>query len=192
MIVFGKDKLKPNEKNSLAELKNVHLYYFENLHAKCYFNEASMVITSMNIYEFSEKNNREMGVLIDRENDKDLFEKAMEEVKSIINSSEIYENTKIQRKFAAKQAQNDRGGLASLTPAMGYCLRCERRIPFDPTRPYCQDCFTVWAFYGNRQFEENVCHSCGEFEFSTMDRPLCYECFKKLKIEAGGFSNPSF
>lgn len=64
-IIYGKDELKPNERNSLAELKNVELYFFENLHAKCYFNETKMVITSMNMYEFSEKNNREMGVLID-------------------------------------------------------------------------------------------------------------------------------
>lgn len=63
-IVYGKDELKPNEKNSLAELKNVELKYFQNLHAKCYLNESKMVITSMNMYEFSEKTNREMGVLL--------------------------------------------------------------------------------------------------------------------------------
>jgi HKD family nuclease len=58
-IIYGKDELKPNESSSLAKLKNVELYYFENLHAKCYFNEIKMVITSMNMYEFSEKTNRE-------------------------------------------------------------------------------------------------------------------------------------
>ncbi len=64
-IVYGKDELKPNERNSLAELKNAELFYFQNLHAKCFFNESKMVITSMNMYEFSEKTNREMGILID-------------------------------------------------------------------------------------------------------------------------------
>jgi phosphatidylserine/phosphatidylglycerophosphate/cardiolipin synthase-like enzyme len=87
-IIYGKDELKPNEKNSLAELKNVELFYFQNLHAKCYLNENKMVITSMNMYEFSEKTNREMGVLIDRVADKELFEKAVNEVKSILESSE--------------------------------------------------------------------------------------------------------
>src|SRR5688572_30369139 len=76
-IIYGKDQLKPNEQDSLADLKNVELYFFENLHAKCYFNEAKMVITSMNMYEFSEKTNREMGVFIDRQKDKELFEKAV-------------------------------------------------------------------------------------------------------------------
>lgn len=45
-IIYGKDDLKPNERNSLAELKNVKLFFFQNLHAKCYLNENKMVITS--------------------------------------------------------------------------------------------------------------------------------------------------
>jgi hypothetical protein len=181
-IVYGKDELKPNEKNSLAELKNVDLYYFQNLHAKCYFNETKMLITSMNIYEFSEKNNREMGVLIDRQSDSQLFDKAVEEVKSIIQSSEIIENKKTERKFATKI--NDNGGQknkkTSFPPTIGYCLRCETRIPFNPSKPYCPDCFAVWIEYSNMSYEENVCHSCGEFELTTMDKPLCYDCYKKL------------
>src|SRR5690349_1416504 len=74
-IVYGKDELKPNEKNSLAELK-CDLFFFENLHAKCYYNDHKMVITSMNMYEFSEKTNREMGVLIDKQADPQLYDKA--------------------------------------------------------------------------------------------------------------------
>jgi phosphatidylserine/phosphatidylglycerophosphate/cardiolipin synthase-like enzyme len=48
-IIYGKDELKPTEKNSISVLKNVELYFFENLHAKCYFNESKMIITSMNM-----------------------------------------------------------------------------------------------------------------------------------------------
>lgn len=75
-IIYGKDELNPNERNSLEELKNVKLFFLKNLHAKCYFNEVKMVITSMNMYQFSEKTNREMGVLIDANIDKTLFEKS--------------------------------------------------------------------------------------------------------------------
>ena len=98
-IIFGKDDLKPNERNSLAELKNLELYYFENLHAKCYFNEFEMVITSMNMYEFSEKNNREMGVHIIKEKDNELFDKAVAETISIIQSSERIQLSKSKRQF---------------------------------------------------------------------------------------------
>ena len=42
---------------------HVHLYFSKNLHAKCYLNEKKMIITSMNLYEFSQVNNREMAFL---------------------------------------------------------------------------------------------------------------------------------
>lgn len=181
-IVYGKDELKPNEKNSLAELKNVDLYYFQNLHAKCYFNESKMLITSMNIYEFSEKNNREMGVLIDRQVDNQLFDKAEAEVKSIIQSSEIIENRKTERRFATRGGDNggQKNKKASFPPTIGYCLRCETRITFNPSKPYCPDCYGIWVEYSNPNYEENVCHSCGEFELTTIEKPLCLDCYKKM------------
>lgn len=176
-IIFGKNDLKPNEANSLANLKNVTLYFFENLHAKCYFNETQMVITSMNMYEFSEKNNREMGVLIDAVKDTALFQKAADETGSIMKNSEIISLNKTERKYY--QEKSDTGSInKSKTPKMGYCIRCESRIPFNPGKPYCSDCFKIWAQYENPFFEENVCHSCGEFNSTTIEKPLCYSCYK--------------
>ena len=40
----------------------------------------------MNLYEFSEKNNREMGVLFDSVDDSDIFKEALKEIKSISNT----------------------------------------------------------------------------------------------------------
>ena len=176
-IIYGKDELKPNERNSLAELKNLELFYFENLHAKCYFNESEMVITSMNMYEFSEKNNREMGVFITRIGDGDLYEKAISETRSIIQSSDIMPLTKTKRKFYQnkKEIQNNS---KSKKPKRGYCIRCEQRIPYDIEKPYCKDCFSSWSRYENPDYEENVCHSCGEFEASSLAKPVCYDCYK--------------
>ena len=175
-IIFGKNDLKPNEANSLATLKNVTLYFFENLHAKCYFNETQMVITSMNMYEISEKNNREMGVLIDAAKDTDLFQKAANETESIMKNSEILSLSKTERKYYQEAPGS---GIKKHTPRMGYCIRCETRIAYNPEKPFCPDCFSIWAQYQNPQFEENVCHSCGEFKETCMEKPLCYTCFKK-------------
>lgn len=177
-IIYGKDELKPNERNSLAEIGN-ELLYFENLHAKCYFNEFKMVITSMNMYEFSERTNREMGVLIDRQKDKDLYDKAVAEAKSIIASSEITPNSKVERRYAAGE-QKDQNQLSTFAPKVGYCIRCETRIQFDPSKPYCPACYSVWADYSNPNYQETVCHCCGEFEATTMEKPVCYSCYKKL------------
>jgi hypothetical protein len=150
-IIYGKDELKPNEKNSLAELKNVELFYFQNLHAKCYFNENKMVITSMNMYEFSEKTNREMGVLINRSTDKELFEKAVAETLSILQSSEPIPLKKAERQTAQQLKPTINGQLKPKyqNQLRGYCIRCETRIDYNPSKPYCSDCFSIWAQYEN-------------------------------------------
>lgn len=179
-IIYGKDELKPNEKNSLADLKNLELLYFENLHAKCYFNESQMVITSMNMYEFSEKNNREMGVFITREKDQSLFEEGVNETLSIIESSEVIQLSKTKRKLYENKKPNKQSS-SQKQPKRGYCIRCEERIPYDTEKPYCWSCFSTWSQYENPEYEENVCHSCGEFETTSMIKPECYECFKENK-----------
>mgnify|MGYP007072815678 CR=1 FL=1 len=46
-----------------------------------------MIITSMNMYEFSEKNNREMGILIEANSDKQIYDKAVVEAESILKAS---------------------------------------------------------------------------------------------------------
>ncbi len=178
-IIYGKDELKPNEKNSLAELKNLELLYFENLHAKCYFNEQEMVITSMNMYEFSEKNNREMGVFVTRNNDKGLFDNAVNETLSIIQSSEVIQLSKTKRKLFQPKSSNETN--KKTKPKRGYCIRCENRIEYDVEKSYCWDCFATWSQFENPEYEENVCHSCGEFESTSMVKPECYECFKENK-----------
>ena len=177
-IIYGKDELKPNERNSLAELKNLELYFFENLHAKCYFNETRMVITSMNMYEFSEKNNREMGVLIDRASDKELFEKAVNEAHSIILSSEQVLLRKADRPlFNNSKRQADSSQSKPKKIIRGYCLQCEERIDYNPNKPYCADCYSIWAQYENADYEENVCHCCGEYERTSLNKPQCYPCY---------------
>jgi phosphatidylserine/phosphatidylglycerophosphate/cardiolipin synthase-like enzyme len=183
-IVYGKDELKPNEKNSLAELKNVELKFFQNLHAKCYLNETKMVITSMNMYEFSEKTNREMGVLIDSKEDKELFDKAVAEVKSILESSENVPLLKTERLVykEAESKQTDNKPKYKNIPR-GYCIRCEDRIDLNPGRPYCNNCFSIWIQYENPDYVENVCHMCGEYADTSMNRPLDYDCYKLVQKE---------
>ena len=164
-------------------MDNVELFYFENLHAKCYFNEVDMVITSMNMYEFSEKNNREMGVHITKKSDFDLFEKATNETYSIIQSSELIPlaktNRQLKKEDNSKQTNKDKR--TDKKPKRGYCIRCETRIPYDIEKPYCWDCFSTWSQFENPEYEENVCHSCGEFGESTMAKPVCYSCYKKYE-----------
>jgi phosphatidylserine/phosphatidylglycerophosphate/cardiolipin synthase-like enzyme len=87
-IVFGKNELHPEEINWLKELGFVRTSFCKNLHAKCYLNEESCIITSLNLYEFSQVNNNEMGVYISRSTDTELYRDAFEESQRIIRISD--------------------------------------------------------------------------------------------------------
>lgn len=87
-IVYGKSELQPEEINWLKELTYIRTSFCKNLHAKCYLNEELCIITSLNLYEFSQVNNNEMGVLIRRSEDGDLYRDAYEEAQRVIRISE--------------------------------------------------------------------------------------------------------
>lgn len=87
-VVYGKSELQPEEINWLKELTYIRTSFCKNLHAKCYLNEELCIITSLNLYEFSQINNNEMGVLIRRGEDAELYKDAYEEAQRIIRISD--------------------------------------------------------------------------------------------------------
>jgi phosphatidylserine/phosphatidylglycerophosphate/cardiolipin synthase-like enzyme len=87
-IVYGKSELQPEEINWLKELTYIRTSFCKNLHAKCYLNEELCIITSLNLYEFSQINNNEMGILIRRAEDAELYKDAYEEAQRIIRISD--------------------------------------------------------------------------------------------------------
>ncbi len=87
-IVYGKSELQPEEIAWLNALSYVRTSFCKNLHAKCYLNESLCIVTSLNLYEFSQINNNEMGVLFNRSDDPDLYRDAYEEAQRIIRISE--------------------------------------------------------------------------------------------------------
>lgn len=101
-IVYGKSELQPEEVNWLKGLSYVRTSFCKNLHAKCYMNEESCIITSLNLYEFSQVNNNEMGVFIDRQNDTDLYKDAYEEAQRIIR---ISDEVRISLEVVAKDGE---------------------------------------------------------------------------------------
>ena len=172
-IIYGKEELKETEKKQITELDNLELYYFENLHAKCYFNENKMIITSMNMYQFSEKTNREMGVLISRKLDTELFEKAVNETLSILKSSRKVE---LKTKEIAKEQPKV---VLKTNYKKAFCIRCNENIKLDINNPYCNKCHQDWNKFGNGDYVENFCHYCGDKEKTTMYKPIEYDCFNE-------------
>ena len=87
-IVYGKSELQPSEINWLKSLKYVRTSFCKNLHAKCYLNENICIVTSLNLYEFSQVNNNEMGVLLSRDDDIVTYREAYEEAQRIVRVSD--------------------------------------------------------------------------------------------------------
>ncbi|MBB1078088.1 DNA repair protein [Rhodoferax sp. 4810] len=103
-IVYGKSELQPEEINWLKELTFVRTSFCKNLHAKCYINEESCIVTSLNLYEFSQVNNNEMGVFISRSEDSDIYRDAYEEAQRIIR---ISDEIRISLEKVAKPSNGD-------------------------------------------------------------------------------------
>lgn len=87
-LVYGKSELAPQEINWLRSLEFVRTSFCQNLHAKCYLNEEAAIITSMNLYDFSQVNNNEMGVYIQRETEADLYRETYDEAQRLIRISD--------------------------------------------------------------------------------------------------------
>jgi phosphatidylserine/phosphatidylglycerophosphate/cardiolipin synthase-like enzyme len=180
-LIYGKVKLESKEKEWLDALPNLSLRFKETLHAKCYYNEKQLIITSMNLYDFSEKTNYEMGVLVQKEEDKAIYDQAVEEVEVIQRSSEEIKKSAVLAAMgkAFMGVVNVLADDVSGTPKKGFCIRCAQAIDYDTDRPLCPEHFAKWNVYKKPEYPEKHCHRCGRSNKVCKDRPLCLACYKK-------------
>ena len=197
-LVFGKKQLNAEEESKLAALSHLSSFFSENLHAKCYYNESWLVITSMNLHEFSEKNNRELGVLFAK--GEQGYHDAVQEIRSIVASAVGHRHVagrspkvappprrkSLRSKVAYGFVEGFLGRRSSQTAknsrrahdGVGHCIRCRDRIQYATRAPYCESCYAVWAEFENPGYVEEFCHRCGDEADTTINRPLCFSCFK--------------
>ena len=62
VFLYRENELNRSEQEWLETHSNVELIPIENLHAKIYLNEHRCLMTSMNLYEYSQVNNHEIGI----------------------------------------------------------------------------------------------------------------------------------
>lgn len=190
-VIFGKQELKPDEMEFLEGLRFVILRYHEDLHAKCYLNDSSMIITSLNLYEFSMANNKEMGILLDKNdpNDNEVYEDAYKEVDFLFETSvrfefksgKTFDNAESSKKSKPKNSiQSQR---KSDSTRMGFCIRTKKEIPFDIEKPFCSEAFKAWNKYKNKDFKEKYCHFSGEPSNgeTSFSKPILAKNWKKAK-----------
>ena len=198
-VIYGKNELRPEENNWLRSMDSIKTGFLQDLHAKCYLNEDEALITSMNLYEYSQVNNYEMGISVSRDSDPELYAKIKDESESILRACDIIKVTvdmvdPVQ--VAEEETQKEPPTLSKppeartpsesaqtlVAPAKGFCIRCKTDLSItNPVRPYCGRCFASWNRFKKEEYEEKYCHTCGSEHATSMLRPLCLDCHRKYK-----------
>ncbi|MBT7237581.1 hypothetical protein HN865_01860, partial [Candidatus Woesearchaeota archaeon] len=143
----------------------------EKLHAKCYLNEERALITSMNFYEFSQVNNDEMGIVVIKDKDPQLYEDINKEIQRLIrNNDEI--------KVTVEKVIPNKNNNSS---TKGHCIRCKTEIKLNPKVPLCNKCYKSWSKYSDKTYKEKCCHICNKEFNSSMEKPVCLNCYNKNK-----------
>ncbi|EGC2195068.1 DNA repair protein [Salmonella enterica] len=106
-IIYGKSELNPQDHNWLISLPYVRLSFCQNLHAKLYANEKACLICSLNLYDFSQINNHELGVYIEKDSDSVPYESAISEAQRLIRIST--ENLPLSQKNKQDQILKSKG-----------------------------------------------------------------------------------
>lgn len=184
ILIYGKNEDDPSKSLSeddfifLKKFKNLDVRYYPNLHAKYYANESASIVTSLNLHDFSMKNNIEVGVLFQRtrfgikkDNTEDsrafsFFEELQE------NSYPVFEQGILEKKvfFGLFKKQvghkvfkdNTQDFFEDGHPRMGFCIRTGVKIKFNLEMPFSQNAFEIWSQYSDINYPENYCHFSGE------------------------------
>lgn len=231
-IVFGKNEDEVSRSLSKADFDyfkkflNIAIIYVPNLHAKYYGNESKGIISSINLYDYSFKNNIEFGVYttpdiisnLTASLDRNAWDTCLE----IVNNNEVifikrpmYEKKILSALFGNNYVKSDilyditenfyynrngynhnrqikkikdfpeevyLGSAPAFRPTreevekqtIGYCIRIGIRIPFNPTRPFCEDAFRSWVQFSNRDYPEKYCHKTGKPSYgkTSMKNPI--------------------
>ena len=168
-LIYGKREMNPEEQEWINQINAQTVVFVQDLHAKCCLSESTAIITSMNLYEFSQQNNDEMGVLVSRKETRELYQ-------------EIYDEA-IRLRDAGTTQRGTKSTTPPLVPAQGpttsgYCIRCHTPISLNPDKPLCNKCYQSWSQYQNENYREEYCHHCGKENDTSMAKPLCLPCYR--------------
>jgi|SRR5690554_39605 len=192
ILVFGKNEedmsksMKQADFDFFKEFPNIEIRYEKRLHAKYFANEEKAILTSMNLYSYSQDNNIEFGVLTEgtREAlDKDAWEyfnRVIEQSELLFQRLPEYESIMLGLKtkykgsnigvdklsdFFANRNKYDSYNKSSNTiknNLLGYCIRTREKIPFNPKKPMTDKAYESWLKFKNENYAEKYCHFSGE------------------------------
>lgn len=158
--------MHPDEIKWMQKLDYVRVSFCKNLHAKCYINESTCIISSLNLYEFSQVNNNEMGILIEKDQDATVFKDAYEEAQRIIRiSDEVRISLDEVKEFETVQDNNEQEDFSKLTTSK---LAAKHKLKTNELlEQFVQKGFLVVNDKGKHQLTEQGKNIGGEFKFNS-------------------------
>jgi phosphatidylserine/phosphatidylglycerophosphate/cardiolipin synthase-like enzyme len=192
-IVYRENKLQLEENNWLESQIGIRTSLCKNLHAKCYINENEAIITSMNLYEFSQQNNNEMGIWLSKAQDADLYNATLDEVQRLLTISEEIRVT-VKKVTADTPPKTEKKSVEIIQPnsktsdkPTGFCIRTGVSIPFDIEKPLSYEAYKKWNEYGDPDYAEKFCHFSGEPSNgeTSVRQPILKKNWKKAKEKYG-------
>ncbi|MEQ8551827.1 MAG: phospholipase D family protein [Cyclobacteriaceae bacterium] len=191
VIVFGKNEkdlsksLSPDDFEFFKKFSNVEIRYERRLHAKYYANENMAILSSMNLYEYSQNNNIEFGIMTKTgklisdpldgdaynyfdqviENSELLFQKEAQFESKMMGLSSKYIGTEIKIDKLSTNSDTEASHKEISQPTKlkpGYCIRTGIPIPFDPKKPLSDSAYKIWSQYSDENYPEKFCHYSGE------------------------------
>jgi len=174
----------------------------KNLHAKIYFIDDNVVMSSMNLYDYSQQSNKEIAIILQDQNLKNALrgyldlklkpfaERVQRQTREYERQRASSRRTTGDRAISQVESLNPKSGLGSfiqiaadflsnLQNQPGKCIRCGTSIEFDTFRPLCGKCYKAWSQYSNENYIEKFCHECGKKAKTSYAKPLCYKCYKQ-------------
>jgi hypothetical protein len=106
-VAYERSELLPEEIYWLRALSFIRTSFCRNLHAKCYLNERFCIVSSLNLHELSHAKSNEIGVLVSRDDDEELFHSLFDEAHRIIRiSDEVRMSFEKVRRMSEENAPN--------------------------------------------------------------------------------------
>ncbi|HEV3409249.1 MAG TPA: hypothetical protein VG095_03080 [Chthoniobacterales bacterium] len=87
-VVYARCELQPAEVDWLRAHPFVRTHHCRSITAKCYLHEELCILTSQDLYDFGQVANEDMGILISRTDDPELYSDAVCEAERVLAASE--------------------------------------------------------------------------------------------------------
>jgi hypothetical protein len=184
-VVFGKNdadrgkSISTHDIEFLTSFPNIRILYEKNLHAKFYASEDCSLITSMNLHEFSQNTNKEVGILMQPKNALSKLTDMVIEQTDLGDESEKYFKDIIDHaeKIFVREPQNDSKYLGLVKNYTGSKTMVDKVAETFNTRPQANSN----AYVRSSSIEQSVngyCIRTGKRIPFNVKEPMCPEALR--------------